>query len=87
MNIIIFGIMSLQLMAMGISFFRLWKGPSQADRVLIFDLLSAIGIALMLTASIFFDSQLYLDIALLMGLVSFAGTIGFTYFLEKEKCQ
>ncbi len=85
MNELLYTIFTMQLIAVASSFYRAWKGPNHTDRIMIFDLLTATGIALLLTIAVYQDSQLYLDIALLMALVSFASMIGFGYFLEKEK--
>lgn len=72
------------LLAILLACYRIWKGPNRADRILIFDLLAVAGISLMLVCAVYFNSQLFLDVSILMALIAFAGTIGFTYFLEKE---
>ncbi|OCA81121.1 Na(+)/H(+) antiporter subunit F1 [Pradoshia sp. D12] len=66
-----------------ISIYRLYKGPSMPDRVMALD---SIGIHLISGVAIFsvlFKSHAFLDIILLLGILSFIGTIAFARFIER----
>lgn len=80
-------VMKLSLLIIAISaamsFYRLVKGPSVIDRIIALD---AIGITLIgMTAvfSIILGTDAFLEIILLLGVLSFIGTVAFSKFLEK----
>jgi multicomponent Na+:H+ antiporter subunit F len=66
-------------------FFRFWKGPSIADRIVALDLLITIGIAIIAIYSIITDQPTFLDIAMILALIAFLGTIALSYYLEKRE--
>ena len=61
---------------------RLVRGPSLADRVVALDLLSAVAIGIMATWSVAADDAVYLDVALLVTLLAFLGTVAFAAYAE-----
>ena len=63
---------------------RLLGGPTGADRVVAFDLLSACGIAACALAAVFTGRVLYLDVALGVALVAFVGTLAWARAVEEE---
>lgn len=62
---------------------RLVKGPSTADRVVALDLLSAVAVGIMAAWSVAADDPVYLDVALLVALVAFLGTVAFAAYAEE----
>ena len=66
-------------------FVRLVKGPSIVDRVIALDLLITIGIAIITTYSILSGDSTFLDIAMILALIAFLGTVAFAYYLEKKE--
>lgn len=62
---------------------RLLRGPSDADRVVAFDLLSACAIAACALAAAFTGRVLYLDVALGVALVAFVGTLAWARAVER----
>lgn len=65
-------------------FIRFLRGPSIEDRVVAFDLLTAIGIAFIAVYSILSDSPKVLDVGIILALLAFLGTVAFAYYLEKR---
>ncbi len=65
-------------------FVRFIKGPSIVDRVIALDLIVTIGIGIISIYSIIYDQPNFLDIALILALIAFLGTVAFTYYLEKR---
>ena len=61
---------------------RLVKGPSTADRVVALDLLSAVAVGIMAAWSVAADDAVYLDVALLVALLAFLGTVAFAAYAE-----
>ena len=66
-------------------FIRFLIGPSLSDRVVALDLLITIGIGIISVYSIITNQPTFLDIALILGLIAFLGTVAFSYYLQKSK--
>lgn len=66
-------------------FVRIMMGPSIVDRVVALDLLITIGIAIITTYSILVGDSTFLDIAMILALIAFLGTVAFAYYLEKKE--
>ena len=70
----------LILIAMLLAFIRFIKGDSLADRVVAFDTMSIIAVSLLVILSISIKDSIYLDIAFVLALIGFIGTIIFARF-------
>lgn len=65
-------------------FFRFLKGPSVIDRVVALDLVVTIGIGIISIYSMITETSNFLDIAMILALIAFLGTVAFSYYLEKR---
>jgi multicomponent Na+:H+ antiporter subunit F len=63
--------------------YRLVKGPSVPDRVIALDSIGVSIMSLVGLFSIFIKTSFYLDIILLLAILSFIGTVAFSKFIEK----
>lgn len=61
---------------------RFIKGPSAADRVVAFDVMTVISIAVIVLAALAEGRGIYLDVALVYALLSFLGVIAVARYLE-----
>jgi multicomponent Na+:H+ antiporter subunit F len=61
------------------------KGPGIVDRVIALDLLITIGIGIISIYSIIKNSSTFLDVAMMLALIAFLGTVAFSYYLEKRE--
>ncbi|PRY53164.1 multisubunit sodium/proton antiporter MrpF subunit [Arcticibacter pallidicorallinus] len=66
-------------------FYRLFKGPEVVDRVIALDLIITIGIGFITAYSIRSEQALFLDVAMILALIAFLGTIAFAFYLDKKK--
>jgi multicomponent Na+:H+ antiporter subunit F len=66
-------------------FIRFLKGPTLSDRVVALDLLITIGIGIIAVYSIISNQPTFLDIAMILALIAFLGTVAFSYYLEKRE--
>lgn len=71
-------------LAVVLSFVRLVKGPSLPDRVVALDLMTTLGIGVIAAYAIAFDEAVFLDVAVIVALISFLSTIAFSYYVEKR---
>ena len=77
------------LVVLGISlvmtFARLVRGPDLEDRALALDLVGTISVAVAAVAAIRFRSAVYLDVAVVLALIAFIGTVAFARYLERRR--
>lgn len=62
---------------------RLVKGPTSSDRVISLDAIGVCLISIIGLFSILADTPFYLEIILLLAILSFIGTVAFSKFIEK----
>ncbi len=67
-----------------VAFVRLVRGPSVADRVVALDLMISLGIGIMATYAISTQQPILLDVAIVLALIAFLGTVAFAYYLERR---
>ncbi len=65
-----------------LTFIRLVIGPSLADRVVALELLSIVSIGGIAAATVITGKAVLLDVAVVLALMSFLGTVGFAYYLS-----
>ncbi len=79
-----FDIISIMLLvSIFLSIIRFLIGPSVSDRVVAFDVMGVMGVSLLVILSLYYQRSLYLDIALVFGLIGFLGTTIFGRYIEK----
>ena len=72
-------------LAVLLAFARLVHGPSLPDRVVAMDLLAALGIAMIVVYAIATDQAVFLDVALVLALISFLGTVAFAFYIDQRR--
>ncbi|MGO1061063.1 Na(+)/H(+) antiporter subunit F1 [Planococcus sp. FY231025] len=63
--------------------FRLIKGPTIADRVVALDALGVALVSIIALLSLILDTEFFLEIILLLSILSFIGTTAFAKFIER----
>jgi multicomponent Na+:H+ antiporter subunit F len=71
-------------LAVVLAFVRLLRGPSLPDRVVAFDLMSSVAVGIMVAYSIATGETVFLDVAIVLALISFLGTVAFARYLEQQ---
>jgi multicomponent Na+:H+ antiporter subunit F len=66
-----------------LAFVRLVVGRTLPDRVVALDLVGTAAVALLALASVRYDVGALLDVAIVLALVAFIGTVAFARFLEE----
>ena len=64
---------------------RFVKGPSLPDRVISLDVFSANLLAVLAIYSVLAEEKAYLNVALIMSLIAFVGTMTFAYYLVQKR--
>lgn len=87
MNLVELGlifILALLSVAIILAFFRLWRGPSLPDRVVALDLITTLGIGIIGVYAIATDQPVLLDVAVVLALLAFLGTVAFAFYIERR---
>ena len=71
------------LLSMMVTLYRFLKGPTLGDRIVAFDVMNIMGVSLLVLLALYFQRSLYLDIALVFGLIGFLGSTIFGRYIEK----
>jgi multicomponent Na+:H+ antiporter subunit F len=75
--VILLGLLILPMMA------ALYRGPTTADRVLALEVIGVLCVLMLLLLSMIAGRPIYLDVALLLTLFSFLGTLIFARYLTR----
>ena len=73
----------LSLVGMVAGLIRLFLGETAVDRLVALDLLTVISISLIVIVAHYADRFIYIDVAIVYGLLSFLGVLGVARYLEK----
>jgi multicomponent Na+:H+ antiporter subunit F len=73
----------IALAAMVLAFVRMLLGPTAADRVVALDVMTIISISLIALIALVLGRVIYIDIALVYGLISFVGVVAIARYLER----
>lgn len=86
-DLIFFFILPVLSMAMLFAFVRLVRGPSLPDRVVALDLMATLVIGIVAVYSIATGQSAYLDVAVILALIAFLGTVAFAYYIQREESR
>lgn len=63
--------------------YRVYFGPSTPDRLIALDAIGVMLISSIALLSILFDTNFFIEVILLIAIMSFIGTVSFSKFIEK----
>ena len=67
-----------------LTFIRLAKGPTLPDRVIAIDLIGVLLVCLLVVMAGITAQQAFLDVAMVIALISFVGTVAYARYIERE---
>ena len=76
---------AILILALIIALIRLTIGPTLNDRVSALDLLAIIIMGFILVYAILIDKQIYMDVVIILSLVSFMSTIAVSHYIKNKK--
>ncbi|KRG14855.1 Na(+)/H(+) antiporter subunit F1 [Lederbergia galactosidilytica] len=82
-SIMLFTTLSLFVVAIAIALYRIIKGPSIPDRVIALDMIGVNLIAVIAVISIALKTKAFLEVILVLGILSFISTIAFSKFIVR----
>lgn len=81
---LLYFILPLLSIAIALSFVRVLRGPSLSDRVVALDLVATFGIGVVGVYAIVTGQTGFLDVAMVLALLVFLGTVGFAYYIQQK---
>lgn len=76
--------LTLLAVAVTLTFIRLVKGPTLPDRVIAIDLIGVLLVCLLVLMGGVTAQQPFLDVAMVVALISFVGTVAYARYIERE---
>jgi multicomponent Na+:H+ antiporter subunit F len=73
------------LAAILVATWRILRGPTVADRIVGIDLLAFLSVGFIAALSVSTDQPVLLDVAIVLALVTFAGTVALARYLESGR--
>ena len=72
-------------LALLLTLVRIAKGPTLPDRVVGLDLLGTLGISVAAVVALAARDAVYIDVAIVLALLSFLGIVAFAVYLERSR--
>ena len=82
-DIILYIVLGLMLISVGLTVVRFVLGPATTDRVISFDVMTIASLSIIAVIAYLSERIIYLDVAIVYGLLSFLGVIIVAKYLEK----
>ena len=82
-NTILITALGIMMLSVVLSIVRFMKGPSYTDRVIAFDVMTIASLAIIAVIAYLSGRIIYLDIAMVYGILSFLGVLVVARYLEK----
>jgi multicomponent Na+:H+ antiporter subunit F len=77
--------LTMLAIAAAVTFIRVIKGPTLADRVIAVDLIGVLMVCLLVVTASATAQQAFLDVAIVVALISFVGTVAYARYIERSR--
>lgn len=77
--------LTLLALAAVLTFVRLVRGPTLPDRVIAIDLIGVLIVCTIVVVGATTGEQAFLDVAIVVALISFVGTVAYAAYVERER--
>lgn len=76
--------LTMLAVAAALTFIRLAMGPTLPDRVIAIDLIGVLLVCLLVLMAGVTSQQSFLDVSMVVALISFVGTVAYARYIERE---
>lgn len=84
-NILLMTAFGALIIAMILTLLRLVRGPEPGDRIVAMDLVASIAMAFILLYAVSAGKALFFDVAIVISLISFIGTVAVSIYLRQKQ--
>jgi multicomponent Na+:H+ antiporter subunit F len=85
LDILLYISLSVHVVLMGVALRHLWGGVNVVDRLIGFDLLTTLTLAVLVLVSLIYRQSVYIDVALAVAVLSFVGSVALAKYLADDK--
>lgn len=85
LTVVLYAALLIHILLMGVSLWRVVRGENVIDRLIGFDLMSTITLAILVIIALIERNSIYLDVALGLAALSFIGTIALAKYVADEQ--
>lgn len=75
----------LHVVMFAVAVWRVWRGENVIDRLIGVELVATLFLAILVLISLLLRESIYIDIALVLGALGFAGTIALAKYIADEQ--
>ena len=73
------------VLMVAVAVWRVWRGENVIDRLIGVELVSTLFLAILVLVSLILRESIYIDVALALGALGFAGTIALAKYIADEQ--
>ena len=77
--------LALHVLMVAVAVWRVWRGENVIDRLIGVELVSTLFLAVLVLVSLILRDSIYIDVALVLGALGFAGTIALAKYIADEQ--
>ena len=82
--LLVWVVFPLLILGVIFAFIRLLQGPALPSRVIALDMLAVLGIGIIVIYAVIANQPVFVDVASVLALVSFLGTVAFAAYVERR---
>ncbi len=82
-NYLIYTAVAISILSGLVALVRFAKGPDNVDRIVAFDVISTVGIALIVLMAALMKRFIYVDVALVYAILGFIGVVVVSRFIKR----
>jgi multicomponent Na+:H+ antiporter subunit F len=83
-DIILMIVLTILSISLILALIRVVRGPSLPERVVALDLMAPLGVGIIISYAMLTGRAVFIDIAIVVALISFLGTIAFSNYIERR---
>ena len=77
--------LTMLAVAAALTLYRVMRGPTLPDRVVAVDLIGVLMVCLLVVTASATAQQAFLDVAIVIALISFVGTVAYARYIERSR--
>lgn len=85
LNLTLYAALLIHILLMGVALYRVLRGENVVDRLIGFELMSTLTLAILVILALISRDSIYLDVALGLGALGFIGTIALAKYVADEQ--
>ncbi|MEZ4769198.1 MAG: monovalent cation/H+ antiporter complex subunit F [Caldilineales bacterium] len=85
LTVVLYIALTVNIVLMGVSLWRVWRGENIVDRLIGADLVGTITLAILVIVALIYRDSIYIDVALGLAALGFISTIALAKYIADEQ--